>query len=250
MRRWTVRRIATRGASRSVPAPAQTTTVPHASGPSGVSTRPGATAVASARRMRPPSSRRSQSTAAAARIAPPRGSHSSGPASAASAGWASPACRRTVAATPAARSRAASPATSPPSRSAPSGPTSGSPARSDQASHALARPHGIGDLRGRRVEVAEAARDARGLARARRAALEHDDLGAAADERVRRRQPDDPAAHDDRSGVRHAAHASRRRRPARPRPAGASATPRRPPPARARRPRSRRPRTSDAARAA
>ncbi len=81
-----------------------------------------------------PSSRPSQSIVRARRIAPPRGSQSSGPASRASARWRSPAAATTSAATPAARSRAASPSTSPPSRSAPSCPSSGSPARSDQAS--------------------------------------------------------------------------------------------------------------------
>ena len=58
------------------------------------------------------------------------------------------------------------------------------------------RPHRAPDLRARRVQVPEAARAARRLAGARRAALEHDDVRAAPDERVGSGQPDDPAADD------------------------------------------------------
>ena len=52
---------------------------------------------------------------------------------------------------------------------------------------------GVGDLRLRRVQVAEAARGAGGLARARLAALEHHDRGAQPRQRIGGGEADDPA---------------------------------------------------------
>src|SRR5215218_354022 len=60
------------------------------------------------------------------------------------------------------------------------------------------RPCGdrLGDLLRRRVQVAETARGAGGLAAARDRALEHDDIRPPARERVRGGEPDDPRPDD------------------------------------------------------
>ena len=72
------------------------------------------------------------------------------------------------------------------------------------------------DLLARRVQVAEAARDAGRLAGARQPPLEHHDVGAAARERVRGGEPDDAAAdyRDVRSGRYPGAPRARRAAPA------------------------------------